>query len=278
MTEFLYGKPIADEIYADIKSRLELYKVHPTLMIIKDKIDDGVIAYEKAIINKCSELDISVCSFAASALPKSHYDFNNICKTLGINGIIALQPCDKQYVQLIPPMLDIDCATQENITSSFLDKYAMLPATSDAVLRILEYYQIPKEGQKITVINRSNTVGKPLAMRLLDLDTTVTICHSKTDSEILEDTIRNSDILITAIGKPHILNSNIFCYGCNNLTVIDIGTSCDDRGKLCGDVNAKMLEEWCYVKNVTPVKNGVGIVTTAVLLERVVSNAIRMKG
>lgn len=127
------------------------------------------------------------------------------------------------------------------------------PCTAEAIIRMLDYYDIPIAGKHAVVIGRSERVGKPTAMLLLARDATVTVCHSKTEQDsVLYDLVSNADIVVCASGQKGLLDWTCVPDGC---TVINVG----------GD-----YDEWCDNRiNLIPFKGGVGPVTTTVLMSHV---------
>jgi methylenetetrahydrofolate dehydrogenase (NADP+)/methenyltetrahydrofolate cyclohydrolase len=142
---------------------------------------------------------------------------------------------------------------------------AFHPATAQAVVALLEHYDVPLAGREAVVVGRSTIVGKPLAHLLLDRDATVTVCHSRTANPV-ESTSR-ADVLVAAVGRAGLIgNEHVHPAA----VVIGVGTNATDDGGLVGDV-APAVEE--RVADLTPVPGGVGPVTTALLLEHTVRAA-----
>lgn len=175
-------------------------------------------------------------------------------------GVIVQQP--------LPTHIDqkaIDCAIRPTKdVDGFHPLTKFKPATARGIIDYLEWRNFDFEGAKVTVIGRSNIVGKPLARMLTDKDCTVTLCHSKTSWEDIWNSVNNSNLTICAVGQPGFLD-------CSSLSipVIDVGINFDEEGKMCGD---------CFVwngteRNVSPVPGGVGLLTRVALLENVVEAA-----
>lgn len=175
-------------------------------------------------------------------------------------GVIVQQP--------LPAHIDqkaIDCAIRPTKdVDGFHPLTKFKPATARGIIDYLEWRNFNFEGAKVTVIGRSNIVGKPLARMLTDKDCTVTLCHSKTLWENIWNSVNNSNLTICAVGQPGFLD-------CSSLSipVIDVGINFDEEGKMCGD---------CFVwngteRNVSPVPGGVGLLTRVALLENVVEAA-----
>lgn len=175
-------------------------------------------------------------------------------------GVIVQQPLPAHIDQktincAIRPTKDVD---------GFHPLTKFKPATARGIIDYLEWRNFDFEGAKVTVIGRSNIVGKPLARMLTDKDCTVTLCHSKTSWEDIWNSVNNSNLTICAVGQPGFLD-------CSSLSipVIDVGINFDEEGKMCGD---------CFVwngteRNVSPVPGGVGLLTRVALLENVVEAA-----
>lgn len=175
-------------------------------------------------------------------------------------GVIVQQPLPAHIDQkaincAIRPTKDVD---------GFHPLTKFKPATARGIIDYLEWRNFNFEGAKVTVIGRSNIVGKPLARMLIDKDCTVTLCHSKTSWEDIWNSVNNSNLTICAVGQPGFLD-------CSSLSipVIDVGINFDTEGKMCGD---------CFVwngteRNVSPVPGGVGLLTRVALLENVVEAA-----
>ena len=161
---------------------------------------------------------------------------------------------------------DVDCLTSANDAHLFAgDKKGYPPCTPQAVMEILNHYEIDLTGKKVTVVGRSMVVGKPVAMLLLAKNATVTICHTQTQN--LQEECRNADIIVACAGVPKMITSDFVRVG---QVVIDVGIHVVDD-KLCGDVDYDSVSE--IVDAITPVPGGVGSVTTTVLLKHTIMSA-----
>jgi methylenetetrahydrofolate dehydrogenase (NADP+)/methenyltetrahydrofolate cyclohydrolase len=127
------------------------------------------------------------------------------------------------------------------------------------VVKLIEEYKIPVEGQNVVIIGRSNIVGRPLAQMFINLNATVTVCHSKTRN--LAQIVRNADILVAAIGRPNFVTKDMVKAGA---VVIDVGINRLSNGKLAGDVDFEEVKE--IASYITPVPGGVGPMTIASLM------------
>ena len=141
----------------------------------------------------------------------------------------------------------------------------ILPCTVKGIVKLLEHYNIPIEGNDVTIIGRGNIVGKPLALALENRNATVTLCHSKTKD--LQTKTQNADIVISAAGIPNLINDTMVKDG---FVGVDVGINNID-GKLVGDFNFDSVKE--KASYITPVPGGVGPMTIAMIID----NLIEMK-
>jgi methylenetetrahydrofolate dehydrogenase (NADP+)/methenyltetrahydrofolate cyclohydrolase len=167
----------------------------------------------------------------------------------------------------------VDCITQGSLYGVFAGQpVGFPPCTAEAVVELLDYYQVPLEGAKVTVVGRSLVIGKPVSMMLQARNATVTMCHTRTRD--LAAACRNADIVVAAAG--HIGTVGAACASPQQV-VVDVGINWDEKaGKLVGDVDFDSVEP--VVRAITPVPGGVGSVTTAVLAKHVVEAAQRTVG
>lgn len=168
----------------------------------------------------------------------------------------------RALLDTIPPEMDVDGLTSTNVAKLWTGERGLIPATPAGIMRLL-----PEDlsGKTVTVVNRSDLVGKPLIKLLLDRHASVKACHSKTGAEALRYATMCSDYVITAIGSPRFFTAEYFSVG---QTWIDCGINRVD-GKLCGDIDTDSIRTMSNVA-VTPVPNGVGALTTAQLMLNVV--------
>ena len=135
---------------------------------------------------------------------------------------------------------------------------------------MLEHERVPLSGRHAVVVGRSNVVGKPLALLLLQRDATVTICHSKTPA--LAETTRHADVLVAAVGRPGLITADMVKPGA---CVIDVGTNRLPDGKLAGDVDFDSVRQVAGL--ISPVPGGVGPMTVAMLIANTVRSALRIE-
>lgn len=172
------------------------------------------------------------------------------------DGVIVQLPLPKHInknhiIEAIPKDKDVD---------GFRKDSNFIPCTPAGIMKILESFNL--EGKDCLIINRSDIVGKPLVNLLLDKNATVTIAHSKTKD--IEDKIRSADIVISAVGVPNFINLDLIG---RDKIFIDVSINRDNNGKLCGDINKDVYKYSYNNLYITPVPNGVGLLTRAMLLE-----------
>ena len=271
----LKGKPVADSIAARVKDEAEELRrnnIIPKLKIIRVGEREDDLAYERAAVKrmKSANIDCEVLALPLNIDKETFEDeIKNVVNDNSVHGILVFRPLPKQLNEkdirfIINPEKDIDCLNPINAAKILEgDKSGFPPCTARAAMEILKFYNIDINGKEATVIGRSMVVGKPLSMMLLKENSTVTICHSKTEN--LPQVTKRADILIAAIGKSKMITKE---YIKENSTVIDVGINADDEGNITGDVDTEdCIEKAAFI---TPVPAGVGSVTTAVLADHVV--------
>jgi len=188
-----------------------------------------------------------------------------------IHGILVQLPLprhiDVEKVLLtIKPHKDVDAFHPYNTGKIMQGKYDFLPCTPAGVMELLKRYNVNIKGKHCVVIGRSDIVGKPMAMLLLQADGTVTICHSKTVG--LADICRSADIIVAAVGRADFVTADMVKEGA---VVVDVGINRRPDGKLCGDVKYDEVEP--KASYITPVPGGVGPMTIAMLMKNTLTAA-----
>jgi methylenetetrahydrofolate dehydrogenase (NADP+) / methenyltetrahydrofolate cyclohydrolase len=184
-----------------------------------------------------------------------------------VDGVLVQTPMPPQIdearvMRRVDPMKDVDGLHPFNAGQLYLGQQTFVGATPIGIMRLLDEYRIPIEGARAVVVGRSPIVGKPVAMLLLQANATVTICHSRTD-DLARQTL-DADILVAAVGQPHLVTADMVKQGA---AVVDVGITRTDAG-LLGDVDPGVGDIAGFL---TPVPGGVGPMTIALLLE----NALR---
>jgi len=181
-----------------------------------------------------------------------------------INGILVQLPLpnhidDSKILNSVSPEKDVDGFHPVNAGHLFEGKPKFIPCTPHGIIKMLEFYKIDIEGKNAVVLGRSNIVGKPAAILLLQKNATVTICHSRTKD--LTNVLKNADIIVAAIGRAHFVKKEMVKQGA---VVIDVGINRLETGKLAGDVDFDEIKE--VASYITPVPGGVGPMTITMLL------------
>ncbi len=269
MTILLDGKSLSEKIITSLKDDIADLKIKPSLTVIlvgDDKASE-IYVKNKEKVSKKIGINSNVIR-----LPKD-IDESELLKIIdklnndeSINAILVQLPLPKHInsnniIESIKPIKDVDGFHPYNIgkLSMGLVSYS-IPCTPLGIINILQEYNIDLESKKVLIIGRSNIVGKPLFYLLLNKNATVTIAHSKTVN--LKSLTLDSDIIISAIGKPKFITTDMIKQGS---IIIDVGISRLDNGKISGDIDFENVKEKC--KFITPVPGGVGPMTIAMLMK-----------
>lgn len=262
----LVSKHLRNQIRAQVAEFKEQGKRPPGLAVIIVGDDPASQVYVRHKIKACKEVGIESFEYQAPAtltredLKKKIEEFN---QNEAIDGILVQLPLPEhlssdEVLTWVDPMKDADCLTAENLGLLWAGRPRTKPCTPSGVMEILKYYEIPIQGARAAVVGRSEIVGKPMGLMLLQGDATVTMCHSKTLN--LRQILLESDVVVVAAGRPLLLGREDFK---KDSVVIDVGIH-RDQGKLCGDVRFDELEG--QVAAATPVPGGVGPMTITMLL------------
>lgn len=272
----LKGKPVADSMQAALSEKAhELRKkgIIPKLCIIRvgERSDD--IAYETGAVKKMTATGIEADRVILNA-SCTQEELEEVMKEKNsdeeVHGILMLRPLpahldEKKITQMISPEKDVDCMNPATLAGIFEPSEGLkTPCTPQAVIEMLRYYDIEMTGKKVAVLGRSSVIGKPVALLLLNENATVTICHSKTVD--LRETVREADIVISAMGRAKMIDGSYIREGA---TLIDVGINTDEDGKLCGDADFESAEK--VAGAISPVPGGVGSVTTTILAKNLLS-------
>lgn len=274
------GKEIAatikTEIATEVKSLLDQGKPAPHLAVIIAGEDGAALSYVNSIEKQCKGVGYTCSAYKFPSSVKEQdvldtIDFLN--SDPEVDGYIIQMPLPKQVsidkvTAHVDPKKDMDCFHPVNMGNLLLGKDCFAPATPHGVMEIMRRSGIETEGKNCVIVGRSNIVGKPLSMMLLqkDANATVTVCHSRTKN--LKQVCKRADILIVAIGQPEMITAD---YVKEKATVIDVGIhrlpdSTQPNGyRVCGDVKFDEVSEKCEA--ITPVPGGVGAMTMACLLQ-----------
>ena len=270
----LGGRELSAAIRAEAAAEaaaLTLAGRQPRLAVVTANDDGGSAAYVRSIANAAARegiaCDVSRTTTAAGIAAM----LAQLADDPEVHGVILQTPLPDGanlagLATVIPSAKDVDGASPESLGRLVAGLPAFAPATAEAVLALLDHYQVELRGRHAVVVGRSVVVGKPVAHLLLDRHATVTICHSRTAD--LASITRQADVLVAAAGRAALIGPGHVSPG---TTVIDVGTNATPGGALAGDVDPAVAAIGGVA--LTPVPGGVGPVTTALLLRHVVAAA-----
>ena len=282
MAELLKGAPVAGAITRrniQAVEELESKGIQPTLAIIRLGEKPGDLAYEKGALKRAEKTGVQVKQFV---FPEDMTEKNLIKEIKKINaddsihGVLMFRPLpehidEKAVCETLAPEKDMDGITSGSMAGVFMDtEIGYPPCTAEAVMELLDHYDVQLKGSKVTVFGRSLVIGKPVAMMLMRRHATITICHSRTAIDDFRDAGHNADVVVSALGRAKMIGAEILGSG---QTIIDVGINLDEDGNICGDVSFDEVEPEAAA--ITPVPGGVGSVTTAVLMKHVIQAAGR---
>ncbi len=269
MTTILDGKTCADKILDNIKEQVSKLDTTPGLAVILVGNNPASSIYVK---NKEKKAQYAGFNSIIHKLPKNTTKesllnlIEKLNKDCNIDGILLQLPLPKHlntydFLDKIDPKKDVDGFHPINAGKLLLnEKPYAIPCTPKGIIRLLKTHNIQIEGKNAVIIGRSNIVGKPLSMLLLNENATVTIAHSKTKN--LPEITKKADILISATGTENMVTAEMVK---KNATIIDVGIIRKDDGKLRGDVDFDAIKD--VASNITPVPGGIGPMTIAMLME-----------
>lgn len=278
MMQRLDGKIVSATLRGRIKERTdafrERYGYAPGLAVVIVGDDPASHVYVRNKHRACEEVGFVSKGYALPA-ESTEEELLRLIDELNrddsVHGILVQLPLPKHIresiiISAISPDKDVDAFHPVNVGKIMTGHYTFLPCTPAGIIEILRYYGIDPTGKYCVVIGRSNIVGKPMALLLLERNGTVTICHSKTKG--LSDITRQADILVAAVGKPCFVTADMVKPGA---VVIDVGINRTPEGKLCGDVDEASVAT--IASALTPVPGGVGPMTITMLLNNTLTAA-----
>jgi len=273
----LDGKALAAAVRASVKetvARLAARGVRPGLAVILAGDNPASAVYVRNKVRACEETGVrsEVHRYGGDVTERALLDrIAALNSDPAVHGILVQLPLPgrinaRRVLEAVAPAKDIDGFHLESLGALVAGQPKFVPCTPAGVMRLIEHAGVALAGRRAVVIGRSNIVGKPLALLLLQKDATVTICHSKTME--LQKLTREADVLIAAVGRPKLVTAAMVKPGA---CVIDVGINRLADGTLDGDVDfdgVKNVAGW-----ITPVPGGVGPMTVALLLENCVRAA-----
>ena len=261
------GKTLAACMRAELKEKLAKVEIRPGLAVVLVGSDPASQIYVRNKVRACEEVGIVSYSYE---LPEGTTQrqledlLDNLAQDVSVHGILLQLPLPKglnaeSAMARIPAQKDVDGFSAENLGLLALNKPNFISCTPFAVMKMLESEGVDLVGKHAVVLGRSDMVGKPMAMLLLNANATVTVCHSKTQN--LQEICQKADVLVAAVGKAKFVTEDMIK---NGAIVIDVGINRDENGKLCGDVDFESVKEKASL--ITPVPGGVGPMTITMLM------------
>ena len=278
MAEIIDGKLVSTKIREQIKTDVEKFikehAVTPALAVILVGEDPASQVYvrnkHKACLDagiRSIEIKMSADTTEAELLDK----VDELNKDASVHGILVQLPLPRhinedKIINAILPEKDVDAFHPSNVGKIVIGKYDFLPCTPAGIMSLLDYYNVEIQGKRCVVIGRSNIVGKPMALLLLERNGTVTVAHSKTVD--LPSISREADILVVAVGRPRFIGADMVKEGA---VVVDVGINRLEDGRLVGDVDFESVSK--KAAYITPVPGGVGPMTITTLLKNTLKAA-----
>ncbi len=282
MATIIDGKATAAQLRAEIAAETAALKeqgVTPGLAVILVGDDPASHTYVRNKQRACAEVGFYSEQISLPADTAAQTLLDTVAALNArpdIHGILCQLPLpapldEAAVIAAIDPAKDVDAFHCVNAGHILLGDYQFLPCTPAGVMELLRRSGVDVAGKECVVVGRSNIVGKPMALLLLQANGTVTVCHSRTRE--LAAVCRRADVLVVAIGKAKFITADMVKPGA---VVIDVGMDRDENGKLCGDVDFVAVEP--VAGAITPVPGGVGPMTIAMLLRNTLTAAKRQNG
>ena len=277
MAEIIDGKELAKKVRKELKKDVEALKakgINPKLAVIMVGNDPGSTVYVRNKSKACEKVGIEFEEFLFDEKTEEAELLDLIDKLNAddsVHGILLQCPVPKHIdvnkaFRRISPNKDVDGFNPINVGNLTIGEDAFISCTPYGVVKMFEEYNIETEGKRAVILGRSNIVGKPMIQCMLNKNSTVTVCHSRTQN--IGEVIKEADIVIAAIGKPNFVKADMVKDGA---VVIDVGINRLEDGTITGDVDYENVA--LKASFITPVPGGVGPMTIAMLLNNVVKAA-----
>ena len=277
----LDGKALSSQIKLDLKEKvsilIEQYNCVPTLSIVVVGSNPASEVYVRNKVKTAKSIGMNAEvinlneDVSMEELIKVVDELNN---NDSVNGIIVQLPLPRHLneqliIDRISNIKDVDGFGLLNKGKLLAGEKSLRPATPYGIIKMLDAYNIELTGKNALVIGRSNIVGKPIALMLLEKNATVTVAHSKTQN--IKEISKNADLIVVAVGKPKFLTMDMVKEGA---VIVDVGIN-RDGSVLCGDVDFEEVSK--KASFITPVPGGVGPLTIVSLLENTINAYINQK-
>ena len=275
--QILDGRKVANQLmekYQKMVGQLIKRNVQPRLLVFTTSDDPAGLAYSRAQEKAANDLGIiyeGVLLDESTRLEDLLTDIDKVNLDPNITAIIIQAPLPSHLessvlLNRVDPIKDVEGLHAYNLGKLVTDKSELEPSTARGVIRLLQAHDIQIEGQAVTILGMSKIVGMPLAIMLSHLDATVSLCHIKTPH--LRDYIKDADILVSAMGNPHVIQAQDIK---DQAVVVDVAMNQNEDGKFVGDVPYHQILD--KVSAITPVPGGVGPMTVAMTMEQVIQCA-----
>ena len=276
--QLMDGKALAAQKKAASRAEVERLARTPGLAVVLVGENPASQIYVRGKARDCEECGIRCMDFRLPAQTTESELLTLIAELNGradVDGILVQLPLpegirERRVLEAIAPEKDVDAFHPENVGRLVQGQARYLPCTPAGVMELLRAAGVDPAGRRAVIVGRSNIVGKPMALLLLQADATVTVCHSRTPD--LADECRRADILISAVGRRGLITADMIKPGA---AVVDVAMNRDEDGKLCGDVD--FAAACAVAAHITPVPGGVGPMTRAMLMENTL-RAARLRG
>lgn len=266
------GKALSQKIRNQIRAEVEYIKsntvgIVPGLAVVLVGNDPASEIYVRNKEKACAEVGFTSKKIVLEDTV-SEDELLSVIDNLNcdnsIHGILVQLPLPKhidkdKVIDRIATEKDVDIFKTDSMGKLFEGRHSIAPCTPSGIMALLDEYKVDLEGKHCVVVGRSNIVGKPIAMMLMQRNATVTICHSKTKN--LKEFCKMADVIVCAVGKTNLITDDMVKDG---VVIVDVGINRNEQGKVCGDVN---IEDKSRISYMTPVPGGVGPMTITMLLE-----------
>ncbi|RPI47515.1 MAG: bifunctional methylenetetrahydrofolate dehydrogenase/methenyltetrahydrofolate cyclohydrolase FolD [Betaproteobacteria bacterium] len=277
----LDGKAASQQVLQGLIPRVNALKaagISPRLAVVRVGDDPASKVYIRAKIRACEQAGVAGDEFElpASAREQDVVERLSVLNAdRAVHGILVQLPLPRgidahRVAGHVDPEKDVDGLHAMNLGRLLQGQAIFRPCTPAGILRLLDHHEIQLQGRHAVVVGRSEIVGKPMALLLIERDATVTVCHSKTPD--LGAMTRLADLVVVAVGRTHLLKADMVKAGA---VVVDVGVNRLEDGRLAGD--AAFDELLPRVSHITPVPGGVGPMTVAMLIENTVKAAERCR-
>ena len=266
------GKALSQKIRNQIKVEVESIKnnnvgIVPGLAVVLVGNDPASEIYVRNKEKACAEVGFTSKKIVLEDTVSEEEllsVIDNLNNDNSIHGILVQLPLPAhinkdRVIDSIATEKDVDIFKTDSMGKLFEGVHCIAPCTPSGIMALLDEYNIDLEGKHCVIVGRSNIVGKPIAMMLMQRNATVTICHSKTKN--LKDFCKMADVIICAVGKTNLITDDMIK---DDVVIVDVGINRNEQGKVCGDVN---IENKKLVSYMTPVPGGVGPMTITMLLK-----------